>query len=327
MAGLVLAGSVALTACSGEVLIDSTSTSTGGGGGTTTTPPPTVEEACLAYWDATCTQLATCVAVSAAAAFGDHETCVASMVDNCTSGFNSPGTKPNTAGTLACAGAVANLTCDQWSQQWNGEIDVDGCGPSPGELAIGSACGSSNQCASAVCDVPTDEVCGHCTSGELGTPCDGFDGCKIGLRCLAGTCVALGQIGDACSATAPCNTGVACLDGKCSPPLPAGAPCDTKSYFASPCELGLLCNPETGVCAKYDIASPGSLCGFVNGEIHYCGKGYFCLDNWPDPRVCVPVIADGEPCSQMMANGLGPCDYPSRCVEGICRYPDASACQ
>lgn len=350
---LAFACSVATAACGSEIAIQtgttttesgsgasSSATTTGAGGATTTSTSttttttsttstsvtkPTAEEACAAYWEAACTEYATCFPTSSLIYFGDHANCLARMTAACTSGFSAPGTTSDPAQTAACASALVGLPCAQYTQLLAREIDLGVCSGAPGALADGAACGAASQCASLVCDVPTDQPCGQCAAGQLGDPCDGSKGCEIGLRCAQGTCVSPGQFSEACNPSKPCSAIFYCTAGACADRLPEGSMCNPTA-FDSPCQPGLTCNPLSKKCETFDAVPLGATCGLgADNKLDYCQHGTYCKLTSATKGTCVGAIADGQAC-QPQPSGFEPCTYPSRCFQGVCRYPDAAAC-
>lgn len=352
LAGFASTLAIAAAACGSEIAIQpgttttesgsgasSGSTITGVAGGSTTTTAsstastttttgsakPTAAEACAAYWDAACTVYATCFPTSSLIYFGDHANCLARMTAACTSGFTAPGTTTDPAQILACAGALTNVACSTYTQFLARETDLGACSGSAGTFDDGAACGAPAQCASLVCDVPTDEACGVCSGGKLGDSCQGTKGCQIGLRCAQGKCVTPGQLGAACSASTPCSAIFFCNGGACADRLPEGSMCNPNAPD-SPCQPGLVCHPLSKVCETFDAVPVGAACGLgMDGKLDYCQHGSFCHLDTPTKGTCLTSIPDGQPC-QTQPNGFEPCTYPAKCFGGVCTYPDPAAC-
>lgn len=316
------AGSTTSSAGGASTTTVTTSSSSAGGGGS----GPTMAEACATYWEASCTEYEACFPASSLIYFGDHATCTARMTAGCLSSFSAAGSATLPSDILACGAALTNLTCQSYNRFLARETDLGGCGLPSGTLAIGAACGSAAQCASLVCDVSANQACGQCASGEAGAPCKGTKGCQIGLRCAQGTCVAPGQFGASCTASTPCSAIFTCFAGACEHRLTLGSTCNP---FAndSPCETGLVCNPVSKACETFDVGPLGAACGLVaDNTLDYCTHATFCDLDSPNQGTCVEALSDGEAC-MVQTNGFEPCTYPARCIQGLCTYPDATACQ
>ncbi len=180
-----------------------------------------------------------------------------------------------------------------------------------------------------------------------GLACHAFD--SLGTL---GVCGTIGEIDDFCFIDGECRQGLYCqqLDGTCQTPRQVGEDCryadpDDPSPPASTllveCAPGLSCDPLTDVCvapcqqgatcvADDDCdEAQGLLCilsrcdvpralGLPCSTDAHCEAGYRCENNPTDPstRVCLPLIADGQPC---------PFGGHNECGSGFC-HPIGGVC-
>jgi len=180
--------------------------------------------------------------------------------------------------------------------------------------------------------------CGSVITGPL---------CKVGLRCLDGTCV-LDNVseGNACGVWDLCAQGLSCNSGICRAPVQRrsniglGGICNLQN--GDTCATGLLCIdgtcqssliPYGGFCGAGDICEPpyqciNGICGSKPSIIPYggfCAAGDICQP----PYQCIngicgskpSIIPYGKPC------GAGDtCKPPLECIGGICMDASSGDC-
>jgi hypothetical protein len=154
-----------------------------------------------------------------------------------------------------------------------------------GQLAVGSTCVNSTECAAGYCD---KQQC-------------------AGNTCCAGTCVPHVPAGGSCTGGARCSTGTFCQEGVCTENLPLGASCATSSGCASVGFCEIPAGAAAGKCARWNAA--GSSCD--PGRFYPCGR----IDERCDPTTnrCVKVNGVGDPCSV-----TSDCALYAPCVQGVC---------
>lgn len=136
-------------------------------------------------------------------------------------------------------------------------------------------------------------------------------------------------IGGACersveceSIDAVCGGGTGRCDATCQPAAEIGESCRYGGCTTHDGTLSSICAPEN-VCATYveRLVSEGELCGSVlEGTVYtrsVCANGTECIaTNRDEPRVCVRLRSEGEPCDSI------PCATPNQCSESfVCEAP------
>jgi hypothetical protein len=274
----------------------------------------------------------------------------------CAALINLPGTGFDATHLETCLTALKGAGCDIERAD-----DLDVCKPTPGTLASGAACLSSNQCASGSCATMRVDggysACGQCAaSAQLGQSCDPSSAsvaCVSGTACdsTSKTCVAIsiGGVGAPCgTGTQDCMSGLRCeyqqTGSTCMQPASQGMSCTP-----SGCVKGLRCDPTNNTCAP--PGQQGAACmynsdcavGFgcalathVCTAMTYGGPGSPCdgatercfTGSCPaggadaGTSVCPTVIADGQPCP--MPGGT--CDSFAECIGGVCIIQNTQTC-
>lgn len=215
--------------------------------------------------------VATCNATVSAASFVEVATLVAA-VKRGTIRYDSVATRACLDGfDSGCGSATPPAACEQALQ---------------GQLAAGSACVNSTECAAA----------GYCDKEQC-----------PGNTCCAGTCVARVPAGGSCAGGGRCAAGTFCHEGVCTENLPLGASCTAVGGCEPPGFCEIPAGATTGTCALWDAA--GSRCD--PARFSPCGR----IDERCDPTSnrCVKVGGVGAPCAVM-----GDCARYARCVQGVC---------
>jgi hypothetical protein len=184
-----------------------------------------------------------------------------------------------------------------------GEDCTQACAP-------GAFCGAAGECAS----LGTEGS--RCVAG-IGHP----SGCIEGLACVAGICATPPSEGAACADEGACAAGLECivLDAlgatRCELPRGGGERCDD-GRDGNPCEPGLMCDPDTRVCAPRRTF--GDPC-----EGDRCAEGLSCLY---DPRrggsFCGEIPSLGDRCAGRCTEGLA-CSTVPQCVPQVCDHVPA----
>jgi hypothetical protein len=179
--------------------------------------------------------------------------------------------------------------------------------------------------------VPVCKV--HSGTGQVGETCMPYyqalgDDCAPELQCL-GTCMPIVTLtdkveGDACVLqTDRCEPGTACLSAADDPNGPTactrlpgeGQPCSVG------CDVGLSCDFVGDGTERVCLAPPGvgQPCGHQPYE---CAVGLYCAAD-----VCTVTLAEGQPCTDDEACGLG---FECAAIEDgggeVCRPEDAFVC-
>jgi hypothetical protein len=310
-------------------------TSVGGAGGA---DPAAIDEACAAVASAACLRMDTCSNGNATyLAYGDIATCNAREKAACVLRATAPETSSTPDRLGACALAYGDYGCADLLDR----SLPDACMPAPGGLDEGSACRFSDQCATGFCDVAQGAACGECAPVPVaGDACTDDEACGegTGLRCDVdeGVCAVPAPLDAACSSDVDCEVGLTCLgasasgQGSCRPAgVEIGAACGESAPHGAGCEADLGLNCTSGSCTSLAYASAGETCGPVVEGLAVCADGGTCSEFGGAPT-CTPAAAEGEACDLFS----GPsCVAPARCVvvgfasAGVCRLPDASACE
>ncbi len=309
VAFLVLAG------CGGG----STSAPGGGpGSGTGASVDQAVTDAAEAY----CTRLQACAPAYATYGFGALATCEARFKMQLVADLGVPGTSETVAQVEACAQVLGPMSCPDLL----GRKMPSACLPQPGTLADGVACLADGQCKGTRCRVPTDALCGACTSpAAAGAACDTDGDCQPAMACVGRACTPYGTAGSTCSATQPCRPDLGCAGGTCGTPSAAGTACQASTE----CDQlhGVFCNPVSKQCQTVAFAPAGGACGLVSGNLVVCtGPGSFCsgATRAPYAGTCTAFATDGASCDA----DAGPlCDFGAACVGGTCEVPGPTGCR
>lgn len=291
----------------------------------------TREQACDEIASAICDQYEKCLPLLIDVGYGDVATCKTKTAAICPKTFDAPGTTANPQKTSTCATGLRILSCEALSTS-----TPAACVPDPGTLADGAACSEDGQCKSTWCPKNDDATCGKCTPlstaggacTDLGKKADGSvqTTCSRGLSCAADKCVKPSETNGSCSDAVPCALGLACFGGKCVVAGKAGAKCDPEGKTDPSCDFlqGVFCNQVTKVCQLFGQAKVGETCGLVGTEYKLCIASAKCVTGGKTSGTCVAPAIDGAACD----NDKGPgCTAPSKCVAGVCKAPDPTACK
>jgi hypothetical protein len=274
------------------------------------------DEACTDWASHYCSRLEYCAPLSAEIAYGDVARCIARNKLVCFSALsaNGSGETPNSLKT--CAQAYDSAGCE----------DVVVAKPPEscrvaGSLRTGDSCGDDSQCSGAngYCRMNSDQTCGTCSElGASGAGCESARDCAYGLVCYF-TCMLPVAPGGSCDGmTRQCPETLVCFNYTCKSPGQPGAPCDPR---ADDCDRdhALFCDPQARVCSHYAVAEVGAPCG--PGTI--CKAANCVYSGEGQQSTCVANAIDGASCNPV----AGPfCMAPARCVDGVCKVPDASMC-
>lgn len=323
MRGLILACMLAssqLVACSSDVSTDE------GSGGVSR------EQACDDISKAICDQYSKCLPLFVTMGFGDSATCVSRTKASCPTMFDASKTSATPARVSTCAAGLRQLSCEALST-----TTPAACVPEPGGLDDGAPCSDDAQCRSTWCPKNETSFCGKCTKlptagaacVDLGTKADGEPQkeCGRGLTCAKDVCVKPGETGAACDDSKPCALGLACFNGKCVAAGKPGSKCDPEGKVEPACDFaqGAFCNPATKVCQSVVAAKAGESCGIVGTDFKLCSAGGKCVTPaGAMSGTCVAPAVDGAACNTKD----GPdCLAPAKCVGGVCKLPDPTACK
>jgi hypothetical protein len=257
--------------------------------------------------------------------FNDVATCRERLAQTCELRLTAPGTTESSSRVVACAKAIAQLSCDQY-------LDYDRwpepCSLPAGNLPDGSGCVVSSQCQGGSCALPFAERCGVCkTVSRAGGACMRSDDCLDSMPCVDGVCVPHPKLGEPCSASNDrfCIVGVTCqnLDasglGTCEKPLSIGAACDPQAATGDQCDYtqGYACDAMTQQC---EIAATSRLreIGEKCSESALCQFASYCNGQ----GVCQAKPREGETC----LSGVIDCLEPARCFQGVCVRRQPAAC-
>lgn len=263
----------------------------------------------------------------------------------CASALSVNGTSITPQNVSACANAVKDLSC-------TGDFDeIAACDFPPGKLADGTACVSSDQCASEWCK-QGDATCGVCTARvAIGGTCTSDSRCVAGATCSAGKCVAevKNPAGGSCDSAKgeSCQSGLYCdfSTDTCKAYVAAGGACSTSARcqqdltcdptsktcvkptlaaegqtcsFTVRCQSGLVCDPSAMKCAKLTMVPPGGTCG---GALQRCEEGS-CNEA---TNKCPTVIPDGGAC--VAGDPSQTCAAYADCVDGKCLLAGQVVCK
>jgi hypothetical protein len=319
----------ACAACGGTTTVgDPGDTGTTGDGSlvdTGGTGAVTVDQACADVSNAYCDRLQACSSALIELVYGDVAQCKARFGLACPQIFAAKGTAWTPEKVRACATSVPGLSC---GDLWAGRA-TPACVPAPGSVIDGQACGDDSQCASTFCANPDDASCGTCAPlSTAGSACVKGK-CSRGFGCADSKCQPIGVLGDTCDTrTRPCANGLACFGGKCVEGGKPGAACDSTGAKSPTCDgtQAAFCNPLTNVCQKAVAAKAGETCGIVGSDFKFCTASGTCkTPAGGTSGTCVATAADGAACDPGAA---GPhCLPPAKCIGGVCKLPDASACR
>lgn len=279
----------------------------GGGGGIT---------GCVAYSQALCSKMFSCMQHGGAILVGNETECVARVKLGCEMSAKLPDLAPDRDQKLqACAATVNAMGCGGMAT--NAE---DACAKIPGLRANGQVCRSNAQCQSTFCKKSGGD-CGTCapTVGNGGA-CEQDSACGGTLEChLDGKCgqTKLVAAGEACDGDrTECPPGYGCAGGICKKAGGAGDPCDPK-FKSADCDAGQLsvfCHEDSKSCAKIVYVDAGGDC---SASTALCRNGYCAAGK------CVGWVKDGMACDEDAGQI---CQIPAECTNKICTLPSAGNC-
>lgn len=186
-----------------------------------------------------------------------------------------------------------------------------------GTVALGGACGDSQECSGdSWCD--RTATCPGVCAAKLGagSKVPHVEACSTRRVLLASsgdiTCLPNPREGDACTTTSECSNGLSCRDGACVTAPTAGQPCD-----GATCAVGFRC--VAGTCLAW--AKRGEACANESSSGGApCQQGLACRDG-----VCGDMLREGESC----AGNSNRCGAGLQCVNSTCtrRGEAGAACR
>lgn len=296
-----------------------------------------------AYKDAYCTYLARC------GLFPDAATCVraslavvATIDPNVIAAVHAGRIIYNGNNVRTCFDAVASDSCDQTDE--NGRIRVPACGAYfHGTVAGGGECVLDQECISQNCSGSiVDATCsrGTCIGDTppvsdaiaLGMPCSSNQSCVDGAYCPIATsvCTPLLGSGATCTGSAECGYGLSCVGPsgmRTCQPLPAlgetcrlDLPCRDEGQYCSAQQLctqvgvaGVPCTSNVQCSPYYRCDTTAGTCVQGPGPNESCASGSRCFDAdtycSDSTLTCVPLDADGAPCTNDLHCTSGHCDF------------------
>jgi hypothetical protein len=285
-------------------------------------PPLTVTEACALMIGALCDRYNVCAAPLIEQAWGDVANCKARLTPDCEKnlGAMGMGATPDTYGK--CGGAYRDALCHYL---FTGNTPA--CFPPVGKVAIGDACRNESQCITGFC--AHTGFCGTCAvAPREGEACVKGQ-CPAGLACNGASCIKILGLGDDCDGAHPCSLELSCLNGSCVAGAKVGEPCGGDAPNCDGSKL-LRCVGDPAKCVPYKFSKTGGQCGDVGADTFLCEGPDFCKPvdpptDPPTPGTCTKRAADGAACNDDATKGA-PCQSPSACIAGLCKYPDPAAC-
>ncbi|MFW6051576.1 MAG: hypothetical protein ACODAU_10395 [Myxococcota bacterium] len=213
-----------------------------------------------------------------------------------------------------------------------------------GTQAPGEPCAADSECDGGWCDF-VDDQCpqGTCVARlPMDEPCEADRECELNLICRSGSCQPPARQGAACDSEPDCGDLLWCNpgSGECEPLPNIGERCST-SFGVDPCRGALVCTEEVGGSVCREGGTEDDECGGFG--VPPCAPGHRCVDGTCRPLVlpgetgcasaancavfhecdgtdCVPLPAEGDPCSPVMPCIEGACEE-----DGVCRRQPAGA--
>ncbi|APR76154.1 Thiamin-phosphate pyrophosphorylase [Minicystis rosea] len=303
----------------------STGASSSGSGGTGGDDMMPIDLDCIGPASTICYSLAGCTKKIIDGSFRDVEACKARLQQLCTRALRAPETSFSTEIMNACADDFNGASCYDVMEH----LPPSWCRPGGGGLADGAPCGNDWSCQSGYCRITG--ACGVCAARATeGGSCVVSEDCDYGLTCVpSGTCTFFRHSGETCDDDAPCGMNLVCnrpdvgqpgqcmviaWTPQCLPHAPGEDGCGAYQ--------GMWCNPATNKCEEVAYADFGQSCGERPQGFLACDRGV--CSGPAGAQTCGAPAADGAPCST--DSSLAPCDLGARCLDGVCRAPDANAC-
>lgn len=280
----------------------------------TAAAPVPLDQFCTTYANEICDTLAPCC--KAASLPTDTAKCKANLVAMCQTSVGKMQARGDTydakQGGVCIAAFGAEIDNCKEKPRTDPAYDAaeHSCdGVFKGTVAVGGSCDTSNDCAqpasgsdkvhcvfssSSGGPAPTTGVCTLEHLAAAGEACGststggGYVSCSTGLTCKydssgKGTCTAPGAKGAACDFATDCQTGLACSPDthQCSDPAPIGGKC---TYGSSACVDGAYCDTTTSSCAAKKAAgatcemSSECISGSCKGTCQAGGDGIATVD-------------------------------------------------
>jgi hypothetical protein len=209
------------------------------------------------------------------------------------------------------------------------------CEPPPGALIDGAACAHDFQCRSGWCQheflfgsdgsFPRIQTCGRCAPRlAVGQSCNEarLEKCAYGTNCVNFACdTATAGEGQRCASGSSCGPEL-----RCEPLVPAGARCERRLSFGSPCFDSLQCASGlacAGPLGEGELerggvggAAPAGTCRELQRD-ERCSNKRGCLRGLgcdPDTLRCTPIkyVSRDEACDENVR----------RCKSGLCVHAD-----
>jgi hypothetical protein len=290
---------------------------------------PTTDTACSSFAATLCATTQMCNAAAVTIAFGSVDDCKARLVASCTAAASAPSTGITPAKIQSCADAEKSLACSEYYKTGISTV----CQPITGSLANGSPCLDDAQCQTSFCTKAANTLCGTCAAPPAaGAPCANGK-CPNGLRCNASdVCAAAATSGQKCTGSADCEGDLTCNVGLCGKPAQNGEACSLQGDTAAACDplAALWCNTVSKKCEPYKIAAAGAACGLdtTTGGLTTCDATAYCqvVDAKTFKGTCVARTPDGAACKMDALGGGASCQALAVCDNGVCRVPEATAC-
>ncbi|CAN5396754.1 hypothetical protein BH09MYX1_BH09MYX1_25130 [soil metagenome] len=314
-------------------------------GGSGTSTPTGLDDTCAKFFDA---------GLGLGQRCGDtlFEGSRTDFIATCKANVAAPGSGLSEGYLSSCTNAINGSSVCNFTQ-------LAGCKATVGKLAVGAACGDSNQCSTGKCKV-TDSTgngpsCGTCAKvsneGEACNTAPDNLSCAPDLACTNKVCAKVVVIaaGGTCSFTGPegynCAAGSFCnapftpnATGTCAPIPKKGESCTAVCDGALVCSAGKCADKlevsatcasssecksaycdSTKKCAAQTIAKSGEVCGGAGVK---CDTGLSCETDGQDNQKCVALKKSGEACA--------PTDHCAQylvCSGGLCVTDDPGLCK
>lgn len=309
---VLAAGSVALTNCTSDTIVDSidqknNDAGTLNDGGSTAIP--SASELATSYYEALLAQVQRCQPGPDADSLKNYF-----RKDEVAAVIEAKGiTDATKRALMACIASLGSAACGGTTTEC---FTLDN---QKGSLATGAACLDSKQCATGVC-TSNKTSCGSCVVAlGSGVDCSGAkrDLCGPGLACVStgvdtGVCATRTLVGDGSSCG---NNAISCAAGtecsatgsgsyECRKNVAEGGLCRSTTLGEAQCDNGATygCSPSSSNCVK--LPALGETCGDGTAPVQ-CKTGLICERSNNKCRA---------PMTDIALNGI--CTYGDTCVAG-----------
>jgi hypothetical protein len=287
---------------------------------TTEQPPTALESAVNSYAEAECKKMDDCSPGWLRQNYDTVEECADRLGKLYQWLSELPGTAWVESAFVDCADAIFGASCADYVNR-----QITECEP-PGDFDNGESCDDGVQCASRVCENPTD-ACGECVEA----PSEGDDcisgSCGHGLVCSdARTCERPRAVDEDCSGGLPCQGKAICYEDVCTQPIKEeGASCDPNTGVFCDSSQKLVCSSDISKCVfTNEYLGDGEGCGVdpEKGTMTGCARGVCSNDA---NMICIGLGDGGDSCD-IAANRY--CEWPAYCSSGTCRfYWESESCE